>query len=68
MRRRNKYFLYGVILVAVFAFGLFVFKMNDKKETTYNDLVNVSDLPEEFMQEYFEETEKLQENNNEEIF
>ena len=63
---KNKYFLYSVILFAVFVFGIFIFKMNEKKEVTYNDLVNVSDLPEEFMQDYFEETKKLQENNNEE--
>ena len=63
---KNKYFLYSVILFAVFVFGIFIFKMNEKKEVTYNDLVNVSDLPEEFMQDYFEETKKLKENNNEE--
>ena len=64
MKKKNKYFLYGGIIVAVLALGLFIFKNNDKKELTYNDLVNISDLSEEFMQDYFEDVQELQDNGN----
>ena len=66
MKKKNKYFLYGILFVAIFAIGLFAFKMNHKKEITYNDLVNISNLSDEFMHDYFEGVEKLQENNNKE--
>lgn len=64
MSKKNKQFFCMLLFIALIVGSALIFKINNKKEITYNDLVNISDLSDEFMQDYFEETGKLQENNN----
>lgn len=59
--KKKRFICFYVMLVAILVFCLFSFFKTEKKEIAYNDLINISDLPEEFMQDYFEGMENLQE-------
>ena len=60
MNHRNKIVLFVIIVTLVIFAGLFVFNTNKKSKYS---LVNITDLSENFMQNYYDGMERLQKND-----
>ena len=66
MSKKSKWLLCVILFISIIMSGTFIIKFSSKKEIKYDDLINISELSDEFMQDYFEGVEKLQKNSNQE--
>jgi len=63
MKRKQIFILCVVVLISTFAIVLFTFNIRSKKIVAHNDLINITNLPDEFIDDYFE---KISETDSEE--